>query len=216
MRSSSVIFRTSRFPRSTLTAFALLVAISTIGGPGAVSAQTAWEAPPLISPAVPSGASLFLVNPHGGDLGGLITYRHAAGPVGMGYRFAMTDQNGGDGLAVSGGIDFSGFLSRAVEGSEVDVMWWSGIGAGFGEETVVSFPLGAIIGWTGRGGDVVLSPYGGGHVTLDVTTIDSDNVTLGGSFDIGADLSLSNGWLVRFGATFGDREALAIGARIGA
>lgn len=180
-----------------------------------VSAQTLWDSPPLVSPVTPAGVSLFLLKPAGGDLGGLVTFRHDAGPVGMGYRFAVTDEDFGDGLAISGGVDISGFLSRAVEGSEVDVMWWSGIGAGIGEETIVSAPLGALVGWSGQGGDVTLSPYAGGHVALDISTFDGDNISLNGAFDVGIDVVLDSGWLVRFGGTFGDRDALAIGVKIG-
>jgi hypothetical protein len=61
---------------------------------------------------------------------------------------------------------------------------------------------------------VILSPYGGGHVTLDISDVDNDNVSLGGSFDFGLDIVLSSGWLVRFGGSIGDRDALAIGVKI--
>ena len=194
------------------TLVATLVAASAVPA----SAQTLWDAPPLVSHVVPAGVSLFVINPAGGDLGGLVTFRHDAGPVGLGYRFAISDQNGPSGdLAVAGGVDVSGFLSRAVEGSEVDVMWWSGAGIGLGNETVVSIPVGALIGWSGQGGDVILSPYGGGHVTLDISTSDADNVHFGGSFDLGLDIVLSSGWLIRFGASLGDRDALALGVKIG-
>ncbi|HSH74553.1 MAG TPA: hypothetical protein VLA09_02520, partial [Longimicrobiales bacterium] len=57
------------------------------------SAQIAWDGPALISPAVPAGFSVFLVNPAGGDLGMLGTLRHSAGPVGLGYRAAIADES---------------------------------------------------------------------------------------------------------------------------
>ncbi|MDA0329811.1 MAG: hypothetical protein O2958_12485 [Gemmatimonadetes bacterium] len=192
-------------------AVATLIALS----PVMASAQILWDAPPLVSHVAPSGLSLFLVSPQGGDLGGLVTFRHEAGPVGLGYRFAISDENGSSDVAFAGGVDISGFLARAVEGSEVDVMWWSGAGIGVGQESVVSIPVGALIGWSGQGGDVILSPYGGGHITLDVSTVDQDNVRLGGSFDLGLDVVLSSGWLVRFGGSIGDRDALALGVKIG-
>lgn len=193
-------------------AVATLIAVS----PVMAAAQILWDAPPLVSHVAPSGLSLFLVSPQGGDLGGLVTFRHEAGPVGLGYRFAISDEgNGSSDVAFAGGVDISGFLARAVEGSEIDVMWWSGAGIGVGQESVVSIPVGALIGWSGQGGDVILSPYGGGHITLDVSTVDQDNVRLGGSFDLGLDVVLSSGWLVRFGGSIGDRDALALGVKIG-
>jgi len=179
------------------------------------SGQVAWDAPPLISHVAPAGVSVFLVSPAGGDLGGLLTFRHAAGPVGLGYRFAIADENGTDDLAVAGGIDVSGFLARAVEGSEVDLLWWSGVGMGIGSETVVSVPLGALVGWSGSGGDALFSPYAGGHIALDIRSGPGDDLDLSGAFDLGVDLVLRSGWLVRFGASLGDREAIAIGVRIG-
>lgn len=194
-----------------LAAIALLAATTL---PRLAEGQTAWDAPPLISHVAPAGVSLFLLSPAGGDLGGLVTFRHEAGPVGLGYRLAITDENASDDLAVSGGVDVSGFLARGVEGAPIDVMWWSGAGLGWGENTVVSIPLGALVGWSGQGGDVILSPYAGGHVALDVSDVDGDNVSLAGSADLGLDVVLSSGWLVRFGASLGDREALAIGVRL--
>lgn len=183
-------------------------------GPASIMAQTAWDAPPLISHVAPAGVSLFLVSPAGGDLGGLVTFRHEAGPVGLGYRLSLTDENASDDLAVAAGVDISGFLARGVEDSPLDVMWWSGAGLGWGENTIISLPLGALVGWSGQGGDVILSPYGGGHLVMDISDIEGDNVSLGGAFDFGLDVVLSSGWLVRFGGSVGDRDALAIGVKI--
>lgn len=178
------------------------------------AAQVAWDSPALISPAVPAGFSLFLTNPEGGDLGVLGTLRHSAGPVGLGYRAALADQSGRDDLAFSAGIDVSGLIARGVEGSEIDVIWWSGGGVGFGEEALVTFPLGIVLGWTGSGGDVVLSPYGGGHVVLDLVTGPGDALHFDGVIDLGLDLVTSSGWMIRAGASLGDRESLALGVRL--
>lgn len=183
--------------------------------PGAsASAQIAWDSPALMSPAVPSGFSIFLVNPAGGDLGALGTFRHSAGPVGLGYRAAIADEDFTDDIAFSAGVDVAGLLARAVEGSEIDVAWWSGAGLGVGDEVVFTFPLGISLGWSGTSGDVVLSPYGGGHVVLDFTTGGGDNVHFDGVVDFGLDLVLDSGWMVRVGASLGDRESLALGIRI--
>lgn len=181
-----------------------------------ISAQIAWDSPPLISHVAPAGLSLFLVDPVGGDLGGLATYRHDAGPVGLGYRVALAEENGPDGdLAVAGGIDVSGFLAQGLEGSEVDALWWSGIGAGVGDELLVSVPLGVLFAWSGRDGDAVLSPYGGAHVALDFISGPGDAVDLSGAIDLGIDVLLPSNWVVRFGASLGDREAIAIGVKVG-
>jgi len=179
-----------------------------------VAGQIAWDSPALISPAVPAGFSIFLVNPAGGDLGALGTLRHSAGPIGLGYRAALADESGSGDIAVSGGIDVSGMLARGVEGSEVDVMWWAGGGLSVGTETIVTAPLGVIIGWSGQGSDVVFSPYGGGHVVLDFVSGPGDSVRFEGVIDLGVDLVLRSGWMIRAGASLGDRESLALGIRL--
>jgi len=198
--------------RRTLTVVAITTAALIVGSPAA--AQTAWDAPALVSPVSPAGVSLFILSPAGGEIGGLVTFRHEAGPVGLGYRLSISDEDGTDGIAFAGGVDVSGFLARGVEDAPIDVMWWSGVGLGVGDNTVVSVPIGALVGWSGQGGDVILSPYGGGHLTLDISNGDGDNVRFGGSFDLGLDLVLSSGWMIRFGGSLGDRDALALGVKL--
>lgn len=198
--------------RTSVRSSILMIAVSIPAA--SVSAQIAWDSPALMSPAVPSGLSFFLVNPAGGDLGALATYRHAAGPVGLGYRAAIADEDATDDIAFSAGVDVSGMLARAVEGSEIDVMWWSGAGLGVGNEALITVPLGISLGWSGTSGDVVLSPYGGGHVVLDFSTGGGDNVRFDGVLDFGLDVVIGSGWMVRAGGSVGDRDSLALGIKI--
>jgi hypothetical protein len=195
--------------RRTLMAALFLTALA-----APVAGQVAWDSPALMSPAVPSGFSLFVTNPGGGDIGGLGTFRHDAGPVGLGYRAGIAEETGSGDIVLSGGVDVAGFLARSVEGSEVDVIWWAGGGVGIGTETVFTAPLGVMLGWTGSGGEVVLSPYGGAHVLLDLSSADGDSVRFDAVVDLGLDLVLRSGWMVRVGASFGDRESLALGVKL--
>jgi len=134
--------------------------------------------------------------------------------VGLGYRAAVAEEAGSGDLAASFGIDVSGMLARGVEGSELDLMWWWGGGVGIGSETVVSFPLGIMLGWTGSGGEVMLSPYGGAHMVLDIASGPGDSLEFDAAVDLGLDLVLSSGLTVRFGASLGDRESIAAGLRL--
>jgi hypothetical protein len=178
---------------------------ATAASPAPAAGQIAWDSPALVSPAAPSRFSVFIV---------LLTFRHSAGAVGLGYRTAISDESGSGDIAFSAGIDVSGLLARGVEGSEIDLMWWSGGGVGIGSETIVTFPLGLILGWTGQSDGVGLSPYGGGHLVLDLVSGPGDAVRLDAVFDLGLDLQLSSGWTIRVGFSLGDRESLALGVRL--
>jgi len=180
------------------------------------SAQIAWDGPSLIGPAAPGGLSMFLVNPDPGDgLGATLMWRRPSGSLALGYRVAVGEGAGvGGDVALAGGIDVSGRLSSSVEDVEVDVMWWSGVGASVGDGFAMSVPLGIVVGWTGKGDDVVFSPYAGGHVSLDFADGPGDTMDLEGVIDLGLDLTLTAGWVVRLGASLGGRDALAIGVRI--
>jgi hypothetical protein len=49
---------------------------------------------------------------------------------------------------------------------------------------------------------------------LDISSGPGDDVDLNGAVDLGMDLVLSSGWMIRFGASLGDRESLAFGIRL--
>lgn len=193
----------------------MLAALVALAFATPASAQIAWDSPPFISPVSPAGISLFFLSGTGDRLGALATLRHEAGPVGLGYRLAVTEEYEPGDLVLAGGVDVSGFLARGVENADIDVVWWSGLGLGVGNQTVVSVPLGLIVGWSGTSDSgVIFSPYGGGHVALDVSSGEGDSVDFSGAIDVGGDIVLTSGWMIRFGATFGDREALALGFKI--
>ena len=127
-----------RRPLFTIPLLALLAA--------PLSGQVAWDGPPLIGPASPNGLAIFLTNPEPGDgIGALATWRHSRGRVDMGYR-AMVGEGADGGLALGGGIDLSGALTRGLEDADIDVLWWTGVGAGIGDDVIVSVPLGIVAG----------------------------------------------------------------------
>ena len=179
-----------------------------------VAGQVAFDGPPLIGPASPNGLAIYLTNPDPGDgLGALATWRESRGRVDVGYRASIGEGAAGD-LALGGGVDFSGVLSRGLEDADIDVLWWTGVGAGIGDDVIVSVPLGIVAGWTGEGDDAVFSPYVGGHIALDFTSIDGDELMFDASLDLGMDLELTSGWVVRFGLSLGGRDALAVGMSV--
>ena len=192
--------------------FGILILGSTL--PAALTGQVAWEGPSLVSPYAPGGLSVFLVGADpGGALGAMAQWRTTRGALGWGYRGGVV-QDDADQAVVFAGVDVSGVLARSVEDADVHVAWWSGLGAGVGDEVLVSIPLGLVVAWQGLGDGTVFSPYAGGHVTLDLATGEGGDAALDGSLDVGLDLTLTSGWIVRFGAALFGRGSLGVGIRV--
>lgn len=157
---------------------------------------------------------MFLVDPGPAtDLGVMATWRPTATPGGVGFRAGLA--NGADNdLAALFGLDISGGLGTLSAPRGPEVMWWSGAGIGVHHDARISVPAGLVLGWNAVGQGVSFHPYVGGHVALDVLTAGSGDMRLGGAVDLGVDLMFQRGWAIRFGASVGDRDALAIGVRL--
>ena len=182
--------------------------------PGAAGAQVAWDAPPLISPGAPSGLSVLLWDAYASDdFGVLALWRSSPVPTGIGIRGGLAEQRGGD-LAGVVGLDVSGSLGSLDRDGDAGVVWWTGAGLGLGDEVLVSIPLGITIGWRGSDEGLTFAPYVGGHVALDIVSGPGDDMDLDGSVDLGIDLGFDSGFAVRFAASVGGRDALAVGLRI--
>jgi hypothetical protein len=186
--------------------------LASLAIPVGASAQYRWDVPPLVSPYAPQGPSVLLVGADRGEaLGGLLHWRHDTASLGLGYRAGVV-QDGH--TSVFAGVDVSGYLARQLEEADVAVTWWSGLGAGVSDELTVSVPLGLMMAWRGLGEGNVFAPYAGAHTTLDLSTRPGDHAGLDASLDVGLDLTLVSGWIVRFGASFFGPGAVGIGLRI--
>jgi len=198
--------------RTRILALALAAALTWT--PAAAAAQFAWDGPSLVAPHAPSGLSVLLVaNDPGGALGAMAQWRQERASMGWGYRGGIVRSDSDD-LSVFGGVDVSGVLAESVEDADIQVLWWSGAGAGVGDELALSVPLGLVAGWRGMGDGTAFAPYAGAHVALDLATGAGDAVSLDASLDLGLDLTLTTGWVVRFGASLFGRDAVAVGIRI--
>ena len=196
---------------SALLASSALLATAAL--PGGAAAQVAWEAPPMIAPGSPSGLSVLLWDADpSDDLGVMAMWRQSAVPVGLGLRGGLAEEPGGD-LAGMFGLDVSGSLGSLDEAGNAGVVWWAGAGLGFGDDLLVSLPAGITVGWRVTEDAVTFSPYVGGHVAFDILTGPNDDLDLEGAVDLGIDLTFSSGFAVRFGASVGGRESLAVGLR---
>lgn len=174
-----------------------------------------WDAPALVGPSAPTGLSVLAISPDpGSSIGAMATWRHRTVTLDFGYRAAVAQGPASDVIGAVG-VDVGGYAARQVEGSEIDVSWWTGLGAGLGDRVVASIPLGLVAGWTGDGGDALLSPYAGAHAVIDLAGEAGRRVTLDAAVDLGLEMTiLPTEWIVRFGATLGGRNALAVGIRV--
>jgi len=177
--------------------------------------QVAWDSPQLISPATPGGLGIYLVEAHPGDgLGVLTTWRGSRGPDGVGFRLGIAEGRGDD-LSVFGGVDFSGVFYPHTNEFPLDVMWASGVGLGVGNYAILSVPFGVVLGRSLDADGVVFTPYFSPRLFLDAFLGDDndrrDNLDLGFAMDIGADVAFGASFDLRFAASLGDRETLAIG-----
>jgi hypothetical protein len=183
--------------------------------PGAVSAQVAWDSPLLLPPNPAGEFGIFLMDAAGGGVAALGTWRSPSWNFGLRAGIA---EDAGDGVALFGGVDYNGVVNRATADFPVDVDWVLGAGLGIGENVLVSIPVGLTAGHRFVGDGATFTPYITPRVVLDGFFGDDandENLGLDFAIDLGLDLQLPartlTGMTIRFGGTFGDREAIALG-----
>ncbi len=190
-----------------------LIIIASVLGAHPAAAQVAWDSPFLLPPRAPNGVGLFLADVPGGNLGVLGMWRSSS--YGFGLRAGIADAIDNN-VAIYGGIDFAGSLTRSTEEFPLDIDWVGGIGMGVEHGALVSAPLGLTIGHQFEGNGVGFLPYLTPRVVLDGCldcrdrNEDSD-VNLVFAVDVGLDLRVTRKLIVRFGASLGDRDGVAIG-----
>jgi hypothetical protein len=193
---------------------AIVAASAVIMSAGTLSAQVAWEAPMLASPRAPAGFGLYLADVAGGELGLIGTYRGATAPSGLEFRFGIAEDGfGDDDISALLGLSISGLVARESGDMPFDISWVAGAGVGFGDWALITIPLGLSLGHTFTGDGINITPYVTPRLHLDIAAGDDvgDATDLGLSVDLGFDLAIRRGWMLRFGASLGDHEAFAIG-----
>ena len=200
--------------QTAIKRLAIVAASFILTSVGRVHAQVAWEAPMMASPRAPAGFGVYLADVAGGNLGLIGTYRGATAPSGLEFRFGIAEGGPGDD-DVNGlfGVSISGLLARESGDMPFDIGWVAGAGVGFGDFAVITIPVGLSFGHTFTGDGINITPYVTPRVHLDIATGDEvgDDTDLGLSVDLGFDLAVRRGWMLRFGASLGDHEAFALG-----
>jgi len=196
--------------KKTACVLAMVASLIPVAGSG----QIAWDAPMLLPPASRPGFGIFLADVHGGDLGVMGLWRSPSWNFGL--RGGIAEARGDD-LGVYGGIDFEGALTRATDEFPLDIDWIFGAGLGIADGVLVSLPLGLTVGHEFEGDGVGFLPYVTPRVVLDgcidcdSPRDDDDDVSLDFAVDLGLDLRLRQSLVIRFGATLGDRDGVALG-----
>jgi hypothetical protein len=194
---------------------ALILAVT---GAGDLRAQAAWETPMLMAPGAPAGWGFHLVDPDYGGVGGLVTWRGEPAPIGLGFRGGLLEGVRDD-LALVAGVDVSGVIHRGAGDVPVDVIWFSGAGAGLDDDLLISIPAGISVGWSFSGDEVQFRPYVAPRLVLDAYIDDDDrgpgrgddDLDLSAALEIGLDLGFDPRWALRTAASLGDRDAVSIG-----
>jgi hypothetical protein len=184
--------------------------------------QTAWDAPLLLPPRPADGFGIFLADMHEGGVGVLGMWRSSTWNYGL--RAAVSEGSGGEGIALSGGVDYSGAVNRSSDDFPLDIDWVFGAGLsiddGVREGIRVSLPLGLSAAHSFQAESARFTPYITPRVMLDAffnSNSGRDDLELGLAADLGLDLTFAsgggpfNGLTIRFGATLGDRDAIAVG-----
>ena len=175
-----------------------------------VAAQAPWDGTMLLAPGSPEGLGLFLSDPGAGGFSVMGMMRKTEAPVGFGIR-ASVGEDGANDVFVSGGVDLSGTLLKPTTDLPVGVIWLFGAGASVGNDVLAAFPLGLSVGADLKSEGILFRPYVTPRAALDVWSGPGDHLDLSLAVDLGLDLSFDPDWAIRFGASFGDRDAITIG-----
>lgn len=186
--------------------------------PSAASGQTAWDSPLLLPPRPQPGVGIFLADMEGGGLGVLGMWRSTTWNYGL--RFGISEGWNDEDLAVFGGVDYTGLINTASSDFPLDIDWVLGAGAGISDGVRFSVPAGLTVGFSFQSEAARFIPYVTPRVILDATFGNDERdseLDLGVAVDLGLDLRLMRsggplaGRSIRFGASIGDRDALAVG-----
>ena len=188
-----------------------LAVVFVLAGAGAVSAQS-WDSPSFMSPVQGDDVGVYFVDGDVADWGLQGIWRQT-GNLNLGIRGGVL---GGDDQTY--GLIAAEFFGPIMSGNAdlplIVITWTAGAGAIFGDGTAISVPVGLSFGANLDAGRIAIIPYVHPRFAIDFLTGDGDSeVELNLPVDLGADVRLPNGAIIRVGGTLtGDfHEAIGVG-----
>jgi hypothetical protein len=175
----------------------------------ASEANAQWQEPTFLPPRPGDDIGIYLSDI--ADFGIQGIWRQQ-GNLNLGLRLGYID-TAGDGI-VTVGVETWDLLVDAGPDFPLDVAWTLGAGAGFNGGTVIQIPVGLTIGRTLPLETVAFQIYGHPRLGLFIypdAPEGVDELELEGLFDLGVDALLNENIKLRFGATFGEIDAVGIG-----
>ncbi len=177
----------------------------------------------MLSPSAPAGLGLHFIDyglaPANGA-GGLVTWRSAAAPHGVGLRFAVAKLRDGERPLFAGGADFAIAMFDRTTALPVDAVWTSGIGAAWADYLQLAVPVGFAAGHAFEGTSVWFNPYVSTRIVFEVMAGEDrpDDFDASLAADVGFDLAFDRGrdLVFRIATSLGDRHAFVAGITAGA
>lgn len=192
--------------RTTRSALVLLGLL--LGSAGSVAAQ-GWDMPSFFSPRPGEDIGLYIIDADGVDDIGIAGIWRQEGNLNLGVRAGIV---GDDHFAL--GAEFYGPI-RGIE-APILLSWVVGLGGTFNDVTWLRIPAGVSVGVNVDAGSVRILPYVHPRVAFDYFSFDTpagdeSDSELNFDLDLGADVDVGR-FVLRFGATIGDFDAIGIGA----
>ncbi|MFG0307213.1 MAG: hypothetical protein ACF8Q5_13470 [Phycisphaerales bacterium JB040] len=195
-----------------------------VGLPSALHAQFAWETPRMLGPDTQGGLAIHWLQAEtlpGDDQGVMAIWQPPGLPESVFLR-GGAGTGAGDETAGFGGVDVRTRIATSREGQPLDIAWIAGAGVGVGDYLLFTVPVGISAGRSWASGSVWFSPYVGIGVAMDYRRSLNDDDDFDDEFDVyptadlGVDLALDPGrhFILRAGASLGDRQAIALGVQI--
>lgn len=201
--------------RTVLTTLAITAVLAS-----QAQAQVGWDAPTFFSPRPMDDVGIYAFKTNASSLSdptGLKIIWRQSGNINLGVHAGTGDLDD-IGQAILLGAELYAPLSRLAASTGLAISAGIGAGAVFGDNYVdLSIPLGISIGANLGSGGVGILPYVNPRVSFDVSSFDDqfDNehtdTNIGLEIDLGVDISLGERFVLRGGASFGDREAYGAG-----